>query len=156
MTDVAHPGPASVGMSAELVQALIDHARTEYPNEMCGVIVGDQPAADGGEPLRWVATRNKAASPLRYEIHPDDLLRLTIETDDADEAFWGIAHSHTHSPARPSQTDIGLAFYPDALYVLVSLADPEPTVTAWRIVDGQVHPVEILVDTTADAAPRSG
>jgi proteasome lid subunit RPN8/RPN11 len=103
-----------------------------------------------------VATRNKAASPLRYEIHPDDLLRLTIETDDADEAFWGIAHSHTHSPARPSQTDIGLAFYPDALYVLVSLADPEPTVTAWRIVDGQVHPVEILVDTTADAAPRSG
>src|SRR5215210_8648853 len=79
LADSVHPGPASVAMSAELVQALIDHARADYPNEMCGVIVGDRPAADGGHPLRWRAARNKAASPLRYEIHPDDLLRLTIE-----------------------------------------------------------------------------
>ena len=46
-------------------------------------------------------TRNKAASPFRYEIDPDDLLRLTIETDDADEVFWGIVHSHTHTPGGP-------------------------------------------------------
>ena len=96
-----HPGPAFVTLSADMVQALIDHARVEYPNEMCGVIIGDRPAAEGGRALRWEPTRNKAASPLRYEIHPDDLLRLTIATDDADEAFWAIVHSHTHSPARP-------------------------------------------------------
>lgn len=141
-----HPGPASVAMSAALVEQLVEHARAEYPNEMCGVIVGDRPAADGGQPLRWVATRNRAASPLRYEIDPDELLRLTIETDEADEAFWAIAHSHTHSPARPSLTDVGLAFYPDALYILVSLAEDQPAVAAWRIVDGAIHPVEILVD----------
>ena len=71
-------------------------------------------------------------------------LRLTIATDDADEAFWAIVHSHTHTPAVPSPTDIALAFYPDALYVLVSLsegeADPatgEPGIRAWRIVDGR-------------------
>lgn len=144
-----HPGPVSVGLSATMVQALIDHARAEYPNEMCGVIIGDAPAADGGRPVRWVATRNRAASPLRYEIDPDELLRLTIETDEADETFWAIAHSHTHSPARPSLTDTGLAFYPDALYILVSLADDEPAVAAWRIVDGAIHPVEILVDAAA-------
>lgn len=139
-------------MTAELPKAirdqLIAHARAEYPNEMCGLIVGDAAAADGGRALRFEPARNKAASPYRYEIHPDDLLRLTIATDDADEVFWGIVHSHTHSPAVPSPTDIGLAFYPDALYLLVSLSEAEvdartgkPGVRAWRILDGVVHEV---------------
>jgi len=149
---VAEPGPASVALSADVVQALIDHARAEYPNEACGVIIGDRPAADGGRPLRWEATRNKAASPFRYEIHPDDLLRLTIETDDANEVFWAIVHSHTGSPARPSPTDLGLALYPDALYILVSLSPDEidatsgaPSVRAWRILAGEASEVELLV-----------
>jgi proteasome lid subunit RPN8/RPN11 len=141
----AHPGPASVTIPAELVQALVDHARAEDPNEACGLIVGDGPAATGGRALRFEPTRNRAASPYRYEIHPDDLLRLTIATDDADEVFWGIVHSHVRSPAFPSPTDVGLAFYPDALYVLVSLADDEPALGAFRIVDGGIHPVELLV-----------
>jgi [CysO sulfur-carrier protein]-S-L-cysteine hydrolase len=141
----ALPGPASVELSADIVQALIDHARAEYPNEMCGVIVGDRAAADGGRPLRWEPTRNRAASPLRYEIHPDDLLRLTIETENAGDEFWAIVHSHTHSPPRPSPTDVGLAFYPDAIYLLVSLADSEPAVATWRIVEGEIHPVELIV-----------
>jgi proteasome lid subunit RPN8/RPN11 len=140
-----HPGPGSVTVPASLVEALVDHARAEDPNEACGLIVGDRPAAAGGRPLRFVATRNKAASPYRYEIHPDDLLRLTIETDDADEVFWAIVHSHVRSPAYPSPTDLGLAFYPDALYVLVSLAEDEPALGAYRIVDGAIHPVELLV-----------
>lgn len=140
-----HPGPASVQVSADLVQAIIDQARAEDPNESCGLIVGDRPAAEGGMPLRYEPVRNRAASPYRYEIHPDDLLRLTIATDDADEVFWAIVHSHVRSPAAPSPTDVGLAFYPDALYVLVSLAAPEPALGAFRIVDGEVHPVELLV-----------
>jgi len=141
----AGPGPASVELSADMVQALIDHARAEYPNEMCGVIVGDRAAAEGGSPLRWEPTRNRAASPLRYEIHPDDLLRLTIETENAGNEFWAIVHSHTHSPPRPSPTDVGLAFYPDAIYLLVSLADAEPAVATWRIVGGEIHAVELIV-----------
>jgi len=148
-SEQSHPGPAFVTLSADMVQALVDHARDEYPNEMCGVIISDHPAAEGGRPLRWVPTRNRAASPFRYEIDPDDLLRLTIETDEADQAFWAIVHSHTHSPARPSATDTGLAFYPDALYLLVSLADQEPALAAWRIIDGKIHSVELTVDAVA-------
>jgi [CysO sulfur-carrier protein]-S-L-cysteine hydrolase len=140
-----HPGPASVQLSPDLVEALVAHARREDPNEACGLIVGDRPAADGGVPLRFEPTRNRAASPYRYEIHPDDLLRLTIATDDADEVFWAIVHSHVRSPAYPSPTDVGLALYPEALYVLVSLAETEPALGAYRIVDGAIHPVEILV-----------
>jgi [CysO sulfur-carrier protein]-S-L-cysteine hydrolase len=152
-----HPGPATAALPATIVQTLIDHAREAYPNEACGLIVGDSVPADGGRALRFEPARNAAASPYRYEIHPDDLYRLTVATDDADEVFWGIVHSHTHTPAIPSPTDIGLAFYPDALYVLVSLgagadratgtpATPAtPSVRAWRIVDGHVHEVAIDV-----------
>jgi proteasome lid subunit RPN8/RPN11 len=147
-----HPGPASVDLPLALADALIAHARSEYPNEMCGLIVGDRPAAEGGRPLRWEPARNKAASPYRYEIDPADLLRLTLETEDADEVFWAIVHSHVRSPARPSPTDVGLAFYPDSLYVLVSLGEDEadpatgrPSIRAWRIVDGTIHEVDLRV-----------
>jgi len=148
----AHPGPASVALPADLVQQLIDHARAGYPNEACGVIVGDRPAADGGVARRWEPARNEAASPFRYRVHRDDLYRLTVETDDADEVFWAIVHSHVRSPAVPSPTDVGAATYPDALYILVSLAEDEadaaterPSVRAWRIVDKAIHEVEVSV-----------
>ena len=149
-----HPGPASTGIPATMVQALIDHARAEEPNEACGLIVGDRPAAEGGAALRWEPCRNALASRYRYEIHPDDLLRLTVATEEADETFWAIVHSHTHTPAVPSPTDLGQAFYPDALYILVSLAEEEadpvsgfPSLRAWRILDGRSHEVELQVTT---------
>jgi proteasome lid subunit RPN8/RPN11 len=139
-----------VALDTAIRDALIAHARAEYPNEMCGLIVGDGPAADGGRALRFEPTRNKAASPYRYEVDPDDLLRLTIATDEADEVIWGIVHSHTHTPAVPSPTDVGLAFYPESLYLLVSLADDQaddatgqPGVRAWWIVDGHVEEVPL-------------
>ena len=141
---------SAASLPAGIREAIVAHARAEYPNEACGLIVGDGPSADGGTAIRFEATRNKAASPYRYEIHPEDLLRLTIETDDADEVFWAIVHSHTHTPAVPSPTDVGLAFYPDALYVLVSLSEDEadpgtgaPSLRAWRILDGEVTEVPL-------------
>jgi len=147
-----HPGPTSASLPASLLQTLIDQARQEYPNEACGLIVGDAYAADRGGPLRYEPVRNAAASPYRYQIDADDLYRLTVATDDAGEVFWGIVHSHTHTPAVPSETDIGLAFYPDALYLLVSLSDDEahptsgtPSVRAWRIVDGAIHEVTLEI-----------
>jgi len=148
MSSGDHPGPLRAALPAAFVQALIDQARAEDPNEACGLLIGSAPAADGGIALRYEATRNKAASAYRYEIDPEDLYRISVAADDADEVIWGIVHSHTHTPAVPSPTDIGLAFYPDALYVLVSLSDDEahtasgaPSVRAWRIVDGAIHEV---------------
>ena len=124
------PGPAAAELPAAIREAIIAQANAEYPNEACGLIVGDRAASDGGRALRYVPARNAAASPYRYVIDPLDLYRISVEIDEADEVFWGIVHSHTHTPARPSPTDVGLAFYPDAVYVLVSLspdeADPEP------------------------------
>ena len=60
-----HPGPATADLPAAIRDALVSHARAEYPNEACGLIVGDAPAADGGRALRFEPARNKAASPYR-------------------------------------------------------------------------------------------
>lgn len=147
---VTHPGPATVGLPAEIRAEITDHARRDEPNEACGLIVGSSTPADGGRALRFVPTRNAAGSPYRYEIDSIELLAVTLEAERNDEEIWGIVHSHTHTPARPSPTDIGLAFYPDALYILVSLAEAEadphtgaPGIRAWRIVDGEVFEVEL-------------
>jgi len=148
----AHAGPASAAIPAAIRDAIVSHARAEYPNEACGLIAGAAPPADGGTATAWHPTRNRAASPLRYEIHPEDLLRISLEIDDADEVVWGIVHSHVRSPARPSPTDVGLAFYPDALYLLVSLSEAEAdpvtgaaSVRAWRIVSGEAFEVALDV-----------
>ncbi|HEV2005415.1 MAG TPA: Mov34/MPN/PAD-1 family protein, partial [Candidatus Limnocylindrales bacterium] len=77
----AHPGPLEAHLPSALSDEIVAHARRERPNEACGLIVGDRPADDGGQALRWVPTRNALASPYRYEIEPEDLLRVTIETD---------------------------------------------------------------------------
>jgi proteasome lid subunit RPN8/RPN11 len=146
------PAPAGVRLPATLRDAIVAWALAEHPNEMCGLVVGSALAADGGEPIRWEPTRNAAASPLRYEVASDDLVRISVEIDDRDEVIWGIVHSHVGSPARPSPTDVDRAFYPDALHLIVSLApseaDPatgEPGVRAWSIVDGAVHEVALEV-----------
>jgi len=149
---LSRPGPAEVRLPRTIVDAIVAQARDEYPNESCGIIAGTADAAEGGVALRYEACRNEAASPYRYSIHPDDTFRVVVAIDDADEAVWGIVHSHVRSPAVPSATDIGLATFPDALYVLVSLSDDEadpvtgaPSLRAWRIVAGATSEVAVEV-----------
>jgi proteasome lid subunit RPN8/RPN11 len=133
-----------VRLPRNIADAIDAQARAESPLEACGLMVGNRDAADGGEARRYVPCRNAAASPVRYTVHPDDLYRVTVEADDAGEVIWGIVHSHVTSPAVPSLTDVGLAFYPAAIYILVSLAD-EPALRAWRIVDGARYEVALEV-----------
>ncbi|MDP8904664.1 MAG: M67 family metallopeptidase [Chloroflexota bacterium] len=138
-------GGEGVMISADLLQAIIDAARAGLPNEACGVLVGSRYAAEGGVPERYVPLRNAAESPYRYLIDPDQQLRVMLELDDADEVVWGIVHSHVASPAVPSATDVGLAFYPDSVYLICSLAEPVPQVRAWSIREGAVTEVSLAV-----------
>jgi proteasome lid subunit RPN8/RPN11 len=134
-------------MSSALHAELVEWARRGYPNEACGILSGDRPHADGGAPFAFHGLTNAAASPYRYLIDPTEQLRLMLALDDADQVAWGIFHSHVRSPAEPSPTDIGLAFYPDALYLICSLADQAaPVVRAWRIHDGAVTEVPLRVE----------
>lgn len=133
-----------------LRDALVAHARAGLPNEACGVISGTAPAFEGGLPTRWHPARNRFDSPLRFEVHPDDLLLTVLAVEDAGECIWGIVHSHVRSPARPSPTDIARA-WPGVAHLIVSLdpaeADPStgaPSVRAWNIDDGTAIEVEVL------------
>jgi len=139
-------GTASASVSAALLQELIDAARAGVPNESCGLLVSDRVFAEDGVPTRYVPLRNAAESPYRYLIDPDEQLRAFMDLDDRDEIVWAIVHSHVASPAAPSATDVGLAFYPESLYLIVSLAAPDqPEVRAWSIRDGAVSEVALAV-----------
>ena len=148
--EAGHPGPDRVAFPRAMAAAIVAQARAEYPNESCGIVIGSGVAAEGGVAVRYAACRNEAASPYRYVIDSQEALRLSIEADDAGQEFWAIVHSHVRSPAVPSPTDLGLAFWPDALYILVSLADDEagpdgePSLRAWRIRDGA--PFEVALE----------
>ena len=148
---VTHPGPGTVALSPEIRAGIIEHARVDYPNEACGVIVGSAYAASGGTALRFVPTRNAAASPSRYVIDSSEMFQVISDSESREEEIWAIVHSHTHSAAVPSPTDVAqAAWWPDALYLLISLrddlADPatgEPGIRGWRIVDGEMFEVQL-------------
>ena len=151
MTD-AGPGPAAARLAPAIAAAIVAHARAEAPNEACGFVVGSAEASAGGEALRYVPCRNALASPTRYRVHADDLLRLAIETERSGEEVWAVVHSHVRSPAVPSPTDVAEVTWSSALYVLVSLAG-EPSLRAWRIEGGAASEVALEVVPDAGAAP---
>jgi proteasome lid subunit RPN8/RPN11 len=139
--------PVIARLSAELHAELVAWARAGVPNEACGILAGDHSAYEGGRAVGFHPLTNAEASPFLYRIDPVEQLHAMLAIDDADEVVWGIFHSHVASPAEPSVTDIGLAFYPDALYLICSLADPAaPHVRAWSIRDGAVAEVGLRVE----------
>lgn len=124
----------------ELYKDIVDHARAEAPNECCGMI-----ASRDGEAVRVYPATNVAASPLRYEIDGAEQYRIQMEIEDSGLDLGAIYHSHTRTEPYPSQTDINLAFYPDAVYVIVGLAGEPPDVRAFTIRDGEVREAELEV-----------
>jgi [CysO sulfur-carrier protein]-S-L-cysteine hydrolase len=127
-------------IARSMLDQIVAQARAEAPNECCGMIATVDGAAVAVHPAR-----NAAASPLRYEIDGMEQYRIQTAIEDAGHELGAIYHSHTRSAPLPSQTDINLAFYPDALYVIVGVAGEADDVRAWRIVDGQVAeaPLEV-------------
>jgi len=135
-----------LAISAAIAKQMLAHARAEVPNEACGLLAGDLVT---GVASAYHPARNAQASPLRYDVHPDDLVRIVFGIEDAGEDLVGIFHSHTHTPAVPSPTDLRSAQYPDAFYVLATLSDPEAgpadALRAWRIVGGASNEVTLVI-----------
>ena len=127
-------------ISRQLFDQMVSHARADAPNECCGMI-----ASRDGEAVKLYPAANAAASPLRYEIDGAEQYRIQMAIDDEDLELGAIYHSHTRSAPYPSQTDINLAFYPEALYVIVGVAGENTEVRAYRIRDGQVDEVGLTV-----------
>ena len=128
-------------ISRQLLDDVIAHARADAPNECCGMI-----ASSNGEAVAVHRARNAAASPFRYEMDGMEQYRIQTAIEDAGLELGAIYHSHTRSAPEPSQTDINLAFYPEAVYVIVGLKGPEPDVRAWLIVDGTVSAATLEIE----------
>jgi proteasome lid subunit RPN8/RPN11 len=107
-----------------------------------GIIAGKDGAA-----TKLFRAKNAEASPYRYSVDSQDLFRIFRECDGNGWTFLAIYHSHTASEAYPSPTDVRLAFWPEAYYVLVSLQDADhPAVRAFRILDGQITEEELVAE----------
>ena len=125
-----------------MLDEIVAQARAEAPNECCGIV-----ATRDGEAVELFKTRNAAASPLRYEIDSKDLLHAYTAIDDAGLDVGIIYHSHTRSAPEPSQTDINLARFPDAVYLIVGVQDPgRAELRAWYLNDGKVAEAPLEVE----------
>lgn len=122
----------------EMRAAIIDHASREAPRECCGIIAGRNGAA-----VQLHQTRNIAAGNSLYEIDPAELVELEFRKMPAQQTeLVAIYHSHPVSPAYPSATDVALAFWPDAIYLICSLENPErPAIRGFRIRESDIFEV---------------
>lgn len=140
----------SVQIEQRYLDEIIDHAREDAPNECCGVLLGRD-----GRAARLRRCVNAEQSPFRYSVAPRELLDIDREARENDWDVFAIYHSHTHNEAYPSATDVRLAGYPEAVYILVSLQDAErPVVRAFHIVDGVI--TEEALQALADEPAREG
>jgi proteasome lid subunit RPN8/RPN11 len=118
-----------IALPAKIRDAIVAHAREAGSLECCGLIAGRK-----GVPTRTIRCANVAATPaVRYRIDPREQLAAFRSMDAAGDELVGIYHSHPASIPFPSPTDRAEAFYPDAVYVLVSLRSGEPEMRAFRI-----------------------
>ncbi len=130
-----------LNLDRSYVDEIIAHAREDNPNECCGIIAGTD-----GRAAKLYRAVNAEASPYRYNVDPKDLLRIYRDLEDRGLDVLAIYHSHTHTEAYPSPTDVSLAAWPEAYYLIVSLAgEANPVLRAFRIQDGQVSEEELEV-----------
>jgi proteasome lid subunit RPN8/RPN11 len=129
-----------------LLEEVVEHALADAPNECCGVI-GARPG-DELEAVLVCRAANTAASPLRFEIDPLEVLAINNRLDDDDLCVGAIYHSHTRTPPYPSQTDISFAAnWPGVEWLIVGVASGEPEVRSYLIEGATV--TEVALDRLA-------
>lgn len=128
-------------LEKQYVDEMVAHALEDDPNECCGILAGHD-----GRVAKLYRMTNAEHSPYRYNMDPRELYLTYREIEDNGWDLLAIYHSHTHSPAYPSATDVRLATWPEAVYILVSLTDhDDPSVRAFRIVDGEIAEEELRI-----------
>ena len=134
-----------LALSQQHYDEFIAHAREASPHECCGLVGG----SSKGQAQTIYRTKNIATEPLvAYEAAPEDLFAAQRSMRERGEQLLAIYHSHPRSSdPRPSATDVRLAYYPTAVYLIVGLGNPEPRMRAFRIVEseGKWEPVEYRI-----------
>ena len=131
--------------SKALYDNMVDHCRSKYPKEACGILAGSAgrsvPTGQERLVLQLYPMTNVEDSPIGYSMDPKEQLTIEKQMRQRNQGMLGIYHSHTASDAYPSSVDVRLAVSPDISYVLVSLKDQDrPMVKSYRIDGGKVTP----------------
>jgi len=123
-----------ISLQQAQVDEIFEHARSVAPHECCGLVGGIDARAHNVYPLR-----NAAANPLvTYEASPEDLFAAQRSMRERGEQLLAIYHSHPRSAdPEPSETDVRLAYYPTAVYLIVGLGDEQPRLSAFRISESE-------------------
>ena len=134
-------------LSGEVYARVIAHVLTGLPNEACGLLA----RPEGSESAtRFFPVRNAAESSQIYRLDDAEYLQVERTADEEGLALVAVMHSHTHTTAYPSPTDVrdATAFDPFGalLYVIVSLKDPEPSLRCYRILDGHITEEPVAVE----------
>ena len=141
--------PKVLTLTADVHAAMVDRALTQDPAEACGLFTG-QPGTlvvDGYHPMANVADPDEAWK--LYVLDGQEMIDVESEADAAGRAVLGVMHSHTHTTAYPSPTDVADAARFDPfgawVFVIVSLKHPDPVLRAYRILEGEVTEVPVSV-----------
>ena len=120
---------------------MIAHALEDDSIECCGILAGTN-----GRLHKLYRMTNVENSAYRFSWDSKELIRIWTEMEDNGWEHRAVYHSHTRSEAYPSTTDVRLAAWPEAYYVIISLRDKaNPVVRAFRIVDGTISEEELQV-----------
>ena len=134
-------------LSVEQHQRILAHCYFGLPDEACGLIAGP---VEGREASGFVSevypAVNADASSRTYTVDGKDYLRASRDADDRGDEIIGVWHSHTHTDAYPSPTDIRQAVDPMWIYIIVSLRDEVPMLRAFRIRDESVTECQVVLE----------
>jgi proteasome lid subunit RPN8/RPN11 len=122
---------------------MVGHCLDGLPVEACGLLAGS-PAEERAS--RCYPTANAAKSARIYEVEPRDYLRADRDAEARGLELIGVFHSHTHTDAYPSPTDVAQAPDPAWHYILVSLRDIAPVVRSYRIIDGKIAEEPVVLE----------
>jgi proteasome lid subunit RPN8/RPN11 len=134
------PGPADkvaavLHLTRQTWRGMLAHAYDGLPDEACGLFAG---APGTGRVTAFYPCRNAAASSRIYSIDGKDFMRADRDAEAKGLEILGVMHSHTHTEAYPSPTDVAQAPDPAWHYVIVSLRGEAPTLRSYRIVDESI------------------
>ena len=129
-----------IRISQKFIDQMIEHSKSEDPNECCGILAGTN-----GNISELYKIRNASPSPYRYVMDPQEMLTSIQDADENGIDLVAFYHSHTHSPAYPSETDTRMAVesgWVDFCYVLVSLEDEDKPVVRFYVIDSDGEVLE--------------
>jgi proteasome lid subunit RPN8/RPN11 len=130
----------SVNIPRSIFDEMVAHCRQGYPNEACGILAGE-----GNEISKLYTMTNTEGSPASYMMEPSEQFRAMKDMRSNNLSMIAIFHSHPDSPAYPSAKDVGLDFYEECVYIIVSLAEDLPLVKGYSLKESTVKEVTLTV-----------